>query len=142
MHCAPHPLSAFVSRLLVHHPDVEAAWSLGHAEGAGVAVHGPHELLLIADEPTLLSLRRSPPSLDVEILVVLDGDRFESAWGARRLSGSLARWAWRRVSPGLAYYDESKWDDGAHTGAVVRVRRKALLIWQRATALVGSKALA
>jgi hypothetical protein len=90
-----------------------------------------YELLAFADVRTLQRLRQSSQlhRADVELLVVFDGDRFENAWGQRRISGSLARWAWRQVSDELAYYDESKWAPGAAAGAVVRVRRKAILIW-------------
>ena len=42
---------------------------------------------------------------------------------------TLARWAWRQISPHESYYDESRW---AQHGSVVRVRRKALLLWQAA----------
>jgi hypothetical protein len=90
------------------------------------------ELLAFADAPTLERLRRASDlhNADVEFLVVIDGDRFENAWGPRKLSGSLARWAWRQVSPGLAYYDESRWAEPNRTGSVVRVRRTAVLVWQ------------
>jgi hypothetical protein len=90
-----------------------------------------YELLAFADKATLQRLRRSEnlQRADVEFLVVIDGDVFESAWGPRKLSGSLARWAWRQISPHEAYYDEARW---AQAGSVVRVRRKALLLWQAA----------
>ena len=93
-----------------------------------------HELLAFADAATLARLRKSEHlhRADVELLVVVDGDLFESAWGPRKLSGSLARWAWRQISPHEAYYDESRWSqcDG-DAGAVVRVRRRAIIVWQR-----------
>lgn len=134
MQSAPAELSAFLSRLLVGRIDIRAVWSVGDAEGGAAASSARgYELLVFADRPTLDSLRRSDHlhRTDVELLVVIDGDRFENAWGQRRLSGSLARWAWRRVSPELAYYDESKWDGHeGNAGAVVRVRRKAVLIWE------------
>ena len=68
---------------------------------------------------------------EISLLVVVDGDRFENAWGPSCLSGSLARWAWRQVSAHEAYYDEARWvaPDG-DGGNVVRVRGKALLLWQ------------
>jgi hypothetical protein len=70
------------------------------------------------------------------VLVVTDGDRFENVWGPRKLSGSLARWAWQQVSPDEAYYDESRWADaGGQPGRVVRVRRKATVLWQATQAL-------
>ena len=65
-------------------------------------------------------------------MVVVDGDGFESAWGPCRLSGSLSRWAWRQISAHEAYYEEARWDERAReAGNVVRVRRKALLLWQQ-----------
>jgi hypothetical protein len=124
-------LSALVSHVLCHGLEIRAVWSVGHADAA--AAQERCELLVFADRPTLQSLRKSArlQRADVDLLVVVDGDRFENAWGERRLSGSLARWAWRQVSPELAYYDESKWAErGGEDGTVVRVRRKAMLIWQ------------
>jgi hypothetical protein len=132
---APAELSDFVSRVLTRCLDIRAVWSVGHEEAA--AAHGRHELLVFADKPTLQSLRKSGHlhRADVDLLVVVDGDQFENAWGQRRLSGSLARWAWRQVSPELAYYDESKWAERERDGAVVRVRRKAVLLWQSQLAI-------
>ena len=124
-------LSAFVSHVLIHGREIRAVWSVGHAEDA--AEPERCELVVFADQSTLQSLRKSAPlhRADVDLVVVVDGDRFESAWGERRISGSLARWAWRQVSPELAYYDESRWAERAgEDGNVVRVRMKATLLWQ------------
>ena len=79
--------------------------------------------------PTLRRLHGAPHSRPVELFVVTDGDSVESAWHGERVSGSLARWAWRQTSPHEAFYDEARW--GAEPGAVVRVRRKAQLLWSR-----------
>lgn len=38
------------------------------------------------------------------------------------------RWGWRQTSAREAYYDESRWS--GNDGAVMRVRRKAFLIWE------------
>jgi hypothetical protein len=130
---APAELSDFLSRVLVRGLDIRAVWSVGNADVAVPTGDRGYELLAFADRRTLDNLRRSDHlhRADVELLVVIDGDRFENAWGQRRLSGSLARWAWRQVSPELAYYDESKWAEQASgIGGVVRVRRKAVLIWE------------
>lgn len=124
-------LSAFVSHVLIHGLEIRAVWSVGHAEAA--AEPERCELVVFADQSTLQSLRKSAPlhRADVDLVVVVDGDRFESAWGERRISGSLARWAWRQVSPELAYYDESRWAEReGDDGSVVRVRMKATLLWQ------------
>jgi hypothetical protein len=126
-------LSAYLPRIVARSLDVRAVWSIGHAEPAVVAVDPAWHLLVFADTPTLQRLRNSDHlhRPDVELLVVVDGDRFENAWGRQRLSGSLARWAWRQVSEDVAYYDESRWSvPGAVNGTVVRVRRRASLVWR------------
>jgi len=130
VHCAPAELSAFLSRVLVSCIDIRAVWSSGEAGSRFPAAS--HQLIVFADRQTLLSLRKCGElhRADVELLVVFDGDQFENAWGPQRLSGSLSRWAWRQVSDELAYYDESKWaQPRGDPGAVVRVRREAVLIW-------------
>ena len=134
MHSAPAELSAFLSRVLVSCLDIRAVWSSGDA-GVCLAA-ASNRLIVFADRPTLLSLRKSGElhRPDVELLVVFDGDQFENAWGQQRLSGSLSRWAWRQVSDELAYFDESRWAQReADAGAVVRVRRQAVLIWAAAS---------
>jgi hypothetical protein len=120
-------LSAVVSTCL----DISAVWSIDHEPGESCADGEPRRLLAFADRSTLKRLRAAEHlhCADIEFLVVVDGDVFASAWGPSRLSGSLARWAWRQTAPREAYYDESRWADG--DGTVVRVRRKAFLVWQR-----------
>ena len=125
-------LSAFVSRVLARCLDIRALWSIGHADLALARPDSAGELLAFADRPTLQMLRKSDHlhRADVELLVVFDGNQFENAWGPHRISGSLARWAWRPVTDELAYYDQSRWADHERDGRVVRVRRKAVLIWR------------
>lgn len=115
----------FMPRLLRDGIDIEAVWSMGK-----------NVFLVFADRPTLERLRKcdSLREADVALLVVTDGDSFENAWSAEQVSGSLVRWAWREGSPGQAYYDESRWAAAPdEAGNVVRVRRKAYLLWQRMT---------
>lgn len=123
-------VSDFLSRVLVRCLDIRSAWALDDAAAGPV----PSRLLVFADKATLQRLRRCDDlhDLRVELLVVTDGDAYESAWGQRKVSGSLARSAWRQASPGLAYFDESCWaGETSRAGDVVRVRRKATLMWQR-----------
>ncbi len=124
-------IKRFVSSVAVGCPEISSVWSMDHAGDEPAPTTAQYELLAFADKSTLQRLRRSEnlQRADVEFLVVIDGDVFESAWGPRKLSGSLARWAWRQISPHEAYYDEARW---AQAGSVVRVRRKALLLWQAA----------
>jgi len=129
---APAELSAFVSGIVARCLHIRAVWCVGHADPEAALPDSACELLVFADRPTLQRLRRSDflHREDVEVFVVFDGNQFENAWGRNKLSGSLARWAWRQVSDELAYYDESRWADHERDGSVVRVRRKATLIWR------------
>jgi hypothetical protein len=128
--------AGLLSRILATCLDLRSVWSLGHDCSAQEARRG-HDLLLFADWPTLRALRKSNPlhRAEVQVLVVIDGDRFENVWGPHRVSGSIARWAWRPVASDVAYYDESRWVElaGAER-TVARVRRKALLVWPRLAA--------
>ena len=136
MACASAELSAFLSRLIRSCLDIRAVWCVGHAELEPATIHECHELLVFADAPALDTLRRNNHlhRTNVQLLVVFDGDRFENPWGPHRRTGSLARWAWRQEAPDVAYYDESRWADReADPSAVVRIRRKAFLIWPSPT---------
>ena len=134
---APAPVSAelglFLARLLARCLDVRSLWSLDDGPGETTPAQPPYQFLVFADARTLheLQLARELHRPDIDLLVVTDGDAFETAWGPRRLSGSLARWAWRRASAEEAYYDESRWERGAEaTGGVVRQRRRAVRVWE------------
>ena len=110
--------------------DIQAVWSIDHEVSDTSVPAGQLKLLVFADAATCARLHRSRPAGNavVELFVVIDGDVFESAWGSVR-SGSLARWAWRQTATGEAFYDEAQWDGDARR--VVRVRRKALLLWRQ-----------
>jgi hypothetical protein len=134
----PPEISSFISRLLERCLNIRSVWCMAQdahrvaqdaMEPATVAPRW--ELLVFADQATLERLRKATDvhRTDVDLLVVVDGDRFENAWGQGRLSGSLVRWSWRPVRPAEAYYNESRWGD-QNDGGVVRIRRRAILIWQ------------
>ena len=128
---APTP---FISELLRGCLEIRSLWSLDHPAGDTCLQPGHSQLLAFADLATLrqLRIREDLHRTDVALWVVVDGDGFESAWGSCRLSGSLSRWAWRQISAHEAYYEEARWDERRpETGNVVRVRRKALLLWQQ-----------
>lgn len=133
---APPEVAAFVDRIVASCLDIRAVWSIGHDPQAYDALE-PRRLLAFADHATLQRLRSCEHLHHdgIELHVVVDGDLFETAWGPQKLSGSLARWAWSQTSAHEAYYNEARWaQDIGDAGAVVRVRRKALLVWQSANA--------
>ncbi|HYD58506.1 MAG TPA: hypothetical protein VEB41_16490 [Burkholderiales bacterium] len=132
-HAVPERSSHFIHALLSSVEGIRSVWTIGHAPGASADDGGPLRLLAFASAEVLERLRKCDAvhSAEVELLVVVDGDSFASAWGPTMWSGSLARWAWQRTAPDEAHYDESLWAGrGAHGGTVVRVRRKAFLVWR------------
>jgi len=125
-------ITGFIHRVLVTCPDMGPVWSLGHAPGEPWAHFGKWCLLGFGDASTLKRLRASKHlhRADIEFLVAVDGDRFASAWGPSDSCGSLAQCGWRQTAANEAHYDESRWAQrDASDRAVVRVRRKAFLIW-------------
>ena len=133
MSYAPPGINRFTQHVLAACLDIDAVWSIDHAPGEAWTDDGRWCLLAFASPPVLKRLQACDHlhSAHVEFLVVVNGDEFASAWGPVRLSGSLARWAWRQTTVNEAYYDESRWaqHDG-RDGGVVRVRRKAFLVWE------------
>ena len=134
MQCAPqcmrgraqwpmHPVAALLADFL----DVRSVWSIGHEPADGAAAGDEAAFLVFADERTLAQLRKSPAP-GVRLLVVTDGDLFQSVARRNAICGSLARAAWQQTSVREAFYDEAHW---AQAGGVVRIRRKALLVWNR-----------
>lgn len=132
----PSYLTALAAQLTVVCLDLRSVWSLDHDPDEPWGVRSTYRLLAFGDCSALERLRKCTDLAadGVELMVVIDGDVFETAWGSAHLSGSLARWAWRRVSEDQAYYDEARWARLDDAERVVRVRRKALLIWQSADA--------
>lgn len=129
---APSTIVDVTSRVLAACLDIRAVWSIGHDPGESFPGAGPCRLLAFASAATLQRLRACEHlhDTDIELLVVTNGEDFATAWGPGKLSGSLARWGWRQSCPDEAYYDESRWAQRDGGGAVVRVRRKAFLVWQ------------
>jgi hypothetical protein len=132
----PHAAPEFTRRLLRLGIGIQAIWSVGHSPKSDARPGGVAELLVFADPRTLERLRKCDELQEagVSVLVVTDGDSMEAAWGTKRLSASLSRWSWREVAPGEAYYDESRW--AGDPASVVRVRRKAYLLWRRGSEVV------
>jgi transposase InsO family protein len=130
---APARILRFTHRVLAVCLDIGSVWSIDHAPGELWTDAASCRLLAFGTAAVLRRLQNCAHlhSAEVEFLVVVDGDEFVSAWGSVWLSGSLARWAWRLTAASEAFYDESRWAPGnGDGGAVVRVRRKAFLVYE------------
>jgi len=106
-------ISLFLDQLAEHCPDIRALWMIGErADDEALGSCGPFgwDLLAFADAETLDRLREATDlhRSDIRLRVVVDGDRFEPAWGDPALAGSLSEWRWRRVSELEAFYSSER----------------------------------
>lgn len=125
-------LDATVAAVLANCLDITAIWSIGHDVDPARGEPVNSRLLAFGNETALKRLRKCDGmhSAELQVFVVVDGDNFFAASSASISPGSLARWGWRQGSPREAFYDECRWSPGdARNATVVRVRRRAVLIW-------------
>lgn len=108
-------IGIYLDRLREAHPAVDEVWLVGARAAEPGRRGAPWELLLFADAATLEALRldRRRHRADVALLVVTDGDVFESASGGER-EGRLTDLGWRRDDPNTASYST----EGARRPAV------------------------
>lgn len=102
-------ITLYLDLLAEHCPDIRSVWEIGvraDDEVLGTCAPFGWDLIAFADEDTLQQLRAATElhRPDVRLRVVLDGNRFEPAWGDAALSGSLFDWGWRRVNEREAFY--------------------------------------
>ena len=129
-------LAAYLGQLVDRCPGIDSIWTIGHrADGAEpldpVGARG-WDLVAFADKPTLRRLRGALDlhRADVRLRVVVDGDRFEPAWGGSPAAGSLRPWEWRQATRTEAYYSEARWVGAPGSANVERTRRKAACVWR------------
>lgn len=71
------------------------------------------DILIFGDRALLDALKNEEPVEETDVLVVHDGDAFESPWKKTEegvlKSGSLSGWEWQRKSEREATYSGTKW---------------------------------
>lgn len=125
----------FIARITNYCPSIRSVWRIGYNAKTDLldAVRPRDcELVAFADDSTLQRLReaQSLHRHDVRLLVVTDGNRFESAWGDAPGAGSMLQWSWRQVNENAAYYFELRWRGPLADAAFERIRRRASCVWR------------
>ncbi len=126
----PEDIGMYLDKLRRDHPAIDQIWLLGrqpHPAATGSAGSVVWELLLFADKASLTAIRADAALLrmDVKLVVVTDGDAFESVWGdpAR---GRLTRSGWYLEGPSSARFDaplaHEPMDAGTNRASASRVR--------------------
>nr|MBO2515505.1 hypothetical protein [Gammaproteobacteria bacterium] len=116
----PEELGMYVDALRQRHSAIDEVWVLASKESeGGSATRGKWNLLAFADSATLSALEADEAVHrdDVNLMVVTDGDRFESAWG-KRSGGRLSDIDWRLEDMHSASYITG----GSRRELAVRVR--------------------
>ena len=115
----PEELGMYVDTLRQRHEAIREVWVLGPKTSDETGRRGEWDLLAFADERTLSALERdeSVHRDDVSFLVVIDGERFASAFGRPR-SGRLSDIEWRLENMHSASYVA----EGSTRERAVRVR--------------------
>lgn len=101
----PEEIGMYVDGLRKACPAIEEVWLVGPRVNEPEHRGSDWELVAFADRRVLDAVRadRSWQRPDVSLLVVVDGDRYEKAWGGSE-SGSLSRLDWRLEDPHTATY--------------------------------------
>jgi len=105
----------YISELVAAYPSIREAWLFGSRANGYAKPESDWDFLAFADEPTLTALRGDlrfhRPGID--LMIVTDGDQFESPWieGSRVDHGELSKdWRWNRRSATTATYLAAKGD--------------------------------
>lgn len=123
----PEEIGMYVDALRQARPEIDEVWLMGPRVNADESRGAVWDLLLFANRRALETLRsdaqwRRP---DVDLFVVVDGDHFESAWGAAA-AGTLKDLDWRLEEPHAATYIDKRSpvrsDAGGDRATAVRVR--------------------
>lgn len=115
----PEELGMYVDALRKQYPSIDEVWMLG-ARVNDEHTRGSEWDLLVFGDRAALSAIRAEPSLhrsDLNLMIVIDGDRFERAWGGRD-QGRLSALEWRVEDLHSATYLRG----GAARETAVRVR--------------------
>jgi len=117
----PEELGMYVDALRKKCPAIDQVWLLGPRANDPESRGTDWDLLLFADARVLREVRSDASWRrgDLNLMIVTDGDRFESAWGEP--AGSLAAMQWRLDDPQSATYLDGA-GDSENRAAAVRVR--------------------
>lgn len=125
-------IGPYLERLLAAYPNIESVWLIGSRANETARDDSDWDLLVFASREVLeaLSTDDSFSRSDVDLLVVYDGDNFESPYGGtdnrRSKKGSLKKWEWQHFSADLASYEACKPGEGMHIDIE---RRSGVRIW-------------
>jgi predicted nucleotidyltransferase len=123
MHSLPDDLRNFVKRVSSTGHEV---WLIGSRANGTARTNSDWDVLIFGNKALLDALAMEEPLDNVDILVVHDGDAFQSPWNKTKegvlKSGSLSGWEWQPKSETEATYSGTKWpNDWGSTRQATRI---------------------
>jgi hypothetical protein len=110
MQSLPEHLRDFVQRIWRSGHEV---WLIGSRANGNAKIDSDWDILIFGDRLLLNALTSEEPIEGADVLVVHDGDSFQSPWNKTEegilKSGSLSGWEWHRKSDTAATYSGTKW---------------------------------
>lgn len=125
----PADLHRYIDELLELAPSAREVWLIGSRANGGATEESDWDFLVFADQSALVALRQKPRLQrdNIDVLVVVDGDRFESPWpridmpeshkignlkNYENADGIEARtWEWEYIGNGQAKYTGRKFQE-------------------------------
>jgi hypothetical protein len=105
----PSAIQLLIRPLLERHIEV---WLIGSQANGNATVRSDWDFLVFGDAKLLRELSPLTPPPDLDLMVVYDGENFQSPWprptDGIHNGGDLALWKWSRTSRTTATYEGTK----------------------------------
>jgi hypothetical protein len=105
-------MNPYLMALTAQHPTIREIWLIGSRADGTSGPSSDWDFLVFGTAHTLRKLRSESAfdRADTDLLIVYDGDRFESPWpkGPMLKQGSLTSWKWTQTGDDTATYLATK----------------------------------
>jgi predicted nucleotidyltransferase len=103
-------IQKYLCEIVKNISDIREIWLIGSRANETAQDNSDWDFLVFGTESTLKELKcQVIYEIDnIDLLVVYDGDNFQTPWEEQPKSGSLSEWCWDRTSENIAKYKQIK----------------------------------
>jgi len=103
-------IQKYLCEIVKNISDIREIWLIGSRANETAKDNSDWDFLVFGTDITLKELKYQVIyKLDnIDLLVVYNGDNFQTPWGENPKSGSLSKWCWDRSSENFATYKQTK----------------------------------
>lgn len=113
-------IASWLAELKTRCPSIQSVWLIGSRANKSAHAASDWDFIAFGNSQSSIEIESSSElhRLDVDFLLVVNGNDFSNAWGIRDKRGTLSSWEWILMSNTHAEYTETKWvetetEDGA-----------------------------